>query len=290
MEFKDYYEVLGVPQGADADVIKSSYRRLARKYHPDVSKEKDAEEKFKTINEAYEVLKDTKKRAAYDQLKARGYRPGEDFRPPPNWGQDFDFGNDDNGGFSDFFESLFGRVRANNKPNPEARRARDLRARLAIDLTRAHSGGMERVQIAGKTLEVKIPAGVLPGQQIRLARQAEGGGDVLLEIQYREHAYFTVDGRHVLLVLPITPWEAALGATITVPTLAGSVELKIPAGSESGRKLRLKERGLSSGKEIGDQYVTLLIQTPKAEDVQSKEFYKQMSERFASFSPRRHLS
>lgn len=289
MEFKDYYEVLNVPQGADADVIKSAYRKLARKYHPDVSKEPNAEERFKAVNEAYEVLKDPQKRAAYDQLRARGYQPGEDFRPPPNWGQGFDFGTDDNGGFSDFFESLFGRVRGGARDARAPRSARDLRARIAIDLQRAHTGGSERVQVAGKTLEVKIPAGIQPGQQIRLAKQAPGGGDVLLEIQYREHPYFKVEGRDIVLTLPIAPWEAALGATVTVPTLAGAVDLKIPAGSDTGKKLRLKGRGLPVGGAPGDQYVVLSIQTPAAEDNASREFYKQMGERFAQFDPRRHL-
>jgi curved DNA-binding protein len=289
MQFKDYYEVLGVPPAAAADVIKSSYRRLARKFHPDVSKEKDAEERFKSVNEAYEVLKDAKKRAAYDQLRARGYRPGEEFRPPPNFNQEFDFDGADNGGFSDFFESLFGRMRGGPGAGPAAagaRRPRDTRARLEIDLERAFAGGAERVQIGGKTLEVKIPAGIQPGQHIRLAGQGGGGGDLLLEIHYKAHARFRVEGRDVTITLPVTPWEAALGAAVPVPTLAGVVDLKLPAGSASGKRLRLKGRGLP-GTPTGDQFVELSIATPPADDVSARSFYEDMAKQFKSFDPRR---
>jgi curved DNA-binding protein len=289
MQFKDYYEVLGVPPGADADVIKSSYRRLARKFHPDVSKEKDAEERFKAVNEAYEVLKDSKKRAAYDQLRANGYRPGEEFRPPPNFNQDYDFDGGDAGGFSDFFESLFGRVRGGGPAGAPgaagARRARDMRARLDIDLERAFAGGAERVQVAGKALDVRIPAGIQPGQQIRLAGQAVGGGDLLLEVHYKPHARFKVSARHVSSVVAIAPWEAALGAAIPVPTLGGVVEIKVPAGSSSGKRMRLKGRGMP-GTPPGDQLVELVIATPPAGDAEGRSFYEEMAKRFKEFDPR----
>jgi curved DNA-binding protein len=287
MQFKDYYEVLGVPPGADADVIKSAYRRQARKYHPDVSKEKDAEERFKAVNEAYEVLKDAKKRAAYDQLRARGYRPGEEFRPPPNFGHDFDFDGADAGGFSDFFESLFGRMRGGAPGAGAGRRPRaESRARLEIDLERAYAGGVERVSVGGRTLDVRIPAGVQPGQNIRLAGQGNGGGDLLLEIGYRAHPRFRVDGRDVSVVVPVTPWEAALGGAIAVPTLGGEVEIKVPAGSASGKRLRLKGRGLP-GTTPGDQYVELAIQVPPASDERAIAFYEDMAKRFKGFDPRR---
>ncbi|MFO0040610.1 MAG: DnaJ C-terminal domain-containing protein [Pseudomonadota bacterium] len=288
MQFKDYYEVLGVPPGADADVVKSAYRRQARKFHPDVSKEKDAEERFKAVNEAYEVLKDPKKRAAYDQLRARGYRPGDEFRPPPNFGQDFDvdLGGADAGGFSDFFESLFGRMRGGPAAAGGRRTRADSRARLDIDLERAYAGGVERVAVGGRTLDVKIPAGVQPGQSVRLAGQGSGGGDLLLEIGYRAHPRFRVDGRDITVVVPITPWEAALGASIPVPTLGGEVELRVPAGSASGKRLRLKGRGLP-GATAGDQYVELAVQVPPATDDRATAFYEDMAKRFKGFDPRR---
>lgn len=288
MQFKDYYEVLGVPPGADADVIKSAYRRLARKYHPDVSKEPDAEDKFKAVNEAYEALRDPKRRKAYDQLRARGYRPGEEFHAPPNWNQEqeFDLGDLGGAGFSDFFESLFGRGRPGAGPRGGGpRRARDQVARFEIDLERAFHGGPERVKIGSRTLEVKIPAGIAPGQQIRLAGQAEGGGDLMLEIGYRAHPRYTVEGRDLTVHVALAPWEAAMGATVEVPTLAGQVELKVPAGSEGGRKLRLKGRGLP-GKPAGDQFVVLDVRAPAPTSDEQREAYERLRESFPGWSPR----
>ena len=275
MEFKDYYGILGVePSAGDAE-IKTAYRRLARKYHPDVSKEAGAEDKFKAVNEAYEALRDPAKRKAYDQLRAGGYRPGDQVRPPPGGfhrgpgGQpDFDeifAGGGAGGGFSDFFESLFGRGRPGGGPRgPQA--GGDTRAKLAVPLESVYSGGSVRIGVNGRTLEVRIPKGVKPGQSIRLARQGNNGADLLLEIEYAAHPQFEVDGRNVIHVLPVAPWEAALGATISVPTLGGAVELKIPADSESGRKLRLRGRGLPGGPGAadGDQIVELEILAPRA--------------------------
>jgi len=295
MQFKDYYEVLGVkPDAKDAE-IKSAYRRLARKYHPDVSKESGAEEKFKAVNEAYEALKDASRRKAYDDLRAGGYRAGDEFRgPPPNWQREGNFEHGDAGGedFSDFFESLFGRMGARGARGPH--RGRDLHAQIGIDLETAYRGGSERVNLrdgAGdRTLDIKIPAGIQPGQQIRLAGQgypgANGGqaGDLLLEIGIREDSRFKLEGRNVLLTLPIAPWEAALGATVPVPTLGGDVELRIPAGSDTGRKLRLRGRGWP-GATPGDQIVTLEVHAPKAETDEQKKLYEEMAEEFA-FDPR----
>ncbi len=305
MEFKDYYKVLGVEPGAGEAEIKAAYRRLARKYHPDVSKESGAEEKFKSVNEAYEVLRDTTKRASYDQLRTRGYKPGEEFRPPPDFGQnwnntnnggEFRFDDDGSGaGFSDFFESLFGgRGRAQRPgagPGVGQQQATggDLRAKLLVPLETVLTGGGHRIQIDERVLDVKIPAGVRPGQVIRLAGQGRPGrgraGDLLLEIDYAPHAQFEVDGANVIYTLPLAPWEAALGATVSVPTLAGGVELKIPPNSDSGRKLRLRGRGLPGKPAAGDQIVEVEVRAPKAMTDEQKEFYRKMSKAF-DFDPR----
>ena len=296
MEFKDYYGILGVEPSAGESEIKTAYRRLARKYHPDVSKEAGAEDKFKAVNEAYEALRDPQKRAAYDQLRAGGYRPGDEVRPPPGGfrggpgGQpDFDFdeifaGGGAGGGFSDFFESLFGRGRGNAGAGPRAQPAGDTRAKLAVPLESVYNGGSVRISVGGRTLDVRIPKGVKPGQSIRRARQGSQGGDLLLEIEYAAHPQFEVDGRNVIHVLPVAPWEAALGATISVPTLGGQVELKIPADSESGRKLRLRGRGLpnAGGAAAGDQIVELEILAPRAHSEAQREAYERMRDAFGS--------
>ncbi len=300
MEFKDYYQILGVePSSGDAE-IKTAYRRMARKYHPDVSKEAGAEDRFKAVNEAYEALRDPAKRKAYDQLRSGGYRPGDQVRQPAggfNRGQggggqpDFDeifAGGGAGGGFSDFFESMFGQQRAGGGPRgPQARGPAGggiTRAKLAVPLESVYTGGSVRIGVNGRTLDVGVPKGVKPGQSIRLARQGNGGGDLLLEIEYAANPQFEVDGRNIIHVLPVAPWEAALGATISVPTLGGSVELKIPADSESGRKLRLRGRGLPAGTSgtDGDQIVELEILAPRAQDDAQREAYAQMRDAFGS--------
>jgi len=294
MKFSDYYETLGVSETATSDEIKSAYRKLARKYHPDVSKEKDAEERFKAINEAHEVLKDDAKRKAYDQLKRSGFRSGDDFRPPPDFGQghDFNFGDNDGGSFSEFFESLFGAGGARARRGP-TRRGRDLEARLTVPLETAYAGGTQRVNVSRrdgpKTLDVRIPAGIASGQTIRLAGQGEAGpagsGDLLISIEIAPHRWFELDGRDIVLKLPMAPWEAALGATVEVPTLAGRVSLRIPEGSQSGRKMRLREKGLP-GLPPGDQYVVLEIQTPPASKDTERRSYESMRDAFPDFRPR----
>ena len=297
MQFKDYYGILGVePNAGDAE-IKTAYRRLARKYHPDVSKEPGAEDMFKSVNEAYEALRDPEKREAYDSLRARGYRPGDDVQPPPGGfgagpgGVDFDeifAGGGAGGGFSDLFEQMFGRRAGGGYAGPQPGRGPaqprgDTRARLAVTLETIYRGDSVRVPVMGKTFEVRIPRGIRPGQVVRLPRQGQHGGDLLLEIEYATHPEFEVDGRNVIHTLPIAPWDAALGATVSVATLGGRVELKIPAGSEAGRKLRLRGRGLpgTGGAPDGDQIVELEIQAPVARDRQQIAAYEALRDAFA---------
>lgn len=312
MKFKDYYAILGVPRDASQDDIKRAYRKLARKYHPDVSNETDAEEKFKAVGEAYEVLKDPEKRAAYDGV-GQNWQQGQDFQPPPDWEQRFNFSGGgftdaDLGGFSDFFESLFGR--GGRGPFGDRggfqSKGRDEHAKVTISLEDAFHGSARtltlqspivdaqgRVTTRTRTLNVKIPKGVTEGQRIRLTGQgasvpASGQpGDLYLEVMFHPHPRFRVEGRDIFLELPVTPWEAALGETVTVPTLAGKVELKIPAGSQSGKRLRLKGRGLP-GNPPGDQYATLRIVTPAADTDQAKAFYKRMATEFP-MNPRSEL-
>lgn len=309
MEFKDYYKIMGVSRDASAEEIKRAYRKLARKYHPDVSKEPDAEARFKEINEAYEVLKDPKKRAAYDQLGTR-WKAGEEFRPPPDWNVGgFDFGGFEGGPthFSDFFEALFGGASpfgARRGPRQGFRmRGENEYAKLQISLEEAYRGATRtitlqipepdaqgRLVLRTRTLQVRIPAGVTQGQQIRLAGQGAPGigggpaGDLFLEVELLPHPLFRLEGRDVYLDLPVTPWEAALGATVSVPTLGGTVDMKIPAGSQSGQKLRLRGRGLP-GRSPGDQYVVLQIMTPPAHSEAAKDLYRRMA-REMPFNPR----
>ncbi|MCK7592946.1 DnaJ C-terminal domain-containing protein [Pseudomarimonas salicorniae] len=297
MQFKDYYETLGVKPDATEAEIKSAYRRLARRYHPDVSKEAGAEDKFKAVNEAYEALRDKGKRATYDQLRSRGFRAGEEFRPPPDFGQGFGFDFGDGGpggprgGFSDFFESLFGRGRREDPftsagPGPGAGpgpRPGNETARIEVDLETIYSGGKQRISVHGRVLEVRIPKGILPGQQIRLAGQASGGGDLLLEVVYRPHYQFQTEGREVRVTVPLKPWEAALGAEISVPTLGGPVQLKVPAGSDAGKRLRLRGRGLPStlpGDPAGDQIVVIEVRAPAPESEAQKQAYEKLRQAF----------
>ena len=296
MEFKDYYDTLGVKPDASAAEIKAAYRKLARKFHPDVSKESGAEERFKTVNEAYEVLQDKGKRAAYDQVRAGGYRAGDSFRPPPGWGGDAGPGSGAgaHGDFSDFFESLFGQ-QPGGRSGARSRRGRDLQAHIEIDLATAFAGGKTRVAMQDgsheRVLEVRIPSGIAPGQVIRLAGQGHPGsggqpsGDLLLEVGVRDDARFQLDGRDIRASLPVAPWEAALGATVPVSTLAGTVEIKVPAGSQSGRRLRLKGRGMP-GHPPGDQIVELAIRTPAAGDADARKAYEAFEQAFAGFDPR----
>ncbi|MGR8921156.1 MAG: DnaJ C-terminal domain-containing protein [Gammaproteobacteria bacterium] len=307
MRYKDYYDVLGVARDASADDIKRAYRRLARKYHPDVSQEADAEEHFKEVQEAYEVLRDPDKREAYNRLGSR-WREGDDFSPPPDWDPEFSFhsgGFRDQHDFSDFFSSIFGGG-AGRAERGFRMRGEDRSVRVAITLEDAYAGATrqfnfsipeidERGEVfeAVKSVKVTIPRGIVAGQRIRLAGQGGSGygggpaGDLFLEVAFAPHRRFRAEGRDVYLDLPVTPWEAALGARVTVPTLGGRVELSIPPGSRSGNRLRLKGKGLP-GQPDGDQYVSLAIVTPPATDDARRAFYRRMAEEMP-FDPRAEL-
>ena len=292
MRFRDYYETLGVARGAAQDDIKRAYRRLARKYHPDVSTESDAEARFKEVGEAYEVLKDPEKRAAYDRF-GKDWKHGQEFRPPPGWERQFDFrggGFSGDSGFSDFFETLFGRGGFAGARGPMRARGGDQSVRVEIPLDDAYRGATRTITVGGRTLSVRIPKGVMEGQRIRLGGQGGAGagggpaGDLYLTVGHAAHPLFRAEGRDVHLRLPVTPWEAALGATVAVPTLGGKVDLKVPRGSRAGRTLRLKGRGLP-GRPNGDQYVTLEIVTPPADSPEAESLYRKMAETMR-FDPR----
>jgi len=312
MKFKDYYDILGVGREATQDEIKRAYRKLARKYHPDVSQEPDAEERFKELGEAYAVLKDPEKRAAYDQLGSQ-WQAGQDFRPPPGWDAGFEFrggfGEADTSAFSDFFESLFGRGAAPGAGRARARfhaRGEDHHARILVDLEDSFAGATRTIGLhvpevtpdghvttREHTLNVRIPKGIQEGQQIRLAGQGGPGlgdappGDLYLKVEFRPHPFYRVDGRDVYLDLPVAPWEAALGARVKVPTPSGVVELTVPAGSSSGRKLRLKGKGIPAS-QAGDFYVVLQVVVPEAKSEEAKALYHDMQQKLA-FNPRAKL-
>ena len=324
MKFKDYYRTLGVARDASADDIKQAYRKLARKYHPDVSKEKEAEARFKEIGEAGEVLRDPEKRAAYDtagsqweRQRAAGAEP--DFQPPPGWDAGFEFsgsGRSDAPGepfggqdHSDFFEALFGRAARGGararRPDPHMQ-GQDHHAKILIDLADAYRGAQRSISLRmpaldamghgvmrERTLDVNIPKGIREGQQLRLAGQGGPGlgegpaGDLYLEIAFNSHRLYRVDGRDVVADLPLAPWEAALGASVKVPLPDGSVELTIPPGSASGRKLRLKGKGIP-GNPAGDLYVVVAIALPPSDDPKAKAAYQAFAAAF-DFNPRAHL-
>ena len=314
MEFKDYYQIMGVERDASQDEIKRAYRKLARKFHPDVSKASDAESRFKEVGEAYEVLKDPEKRAAYDQLGAN-WKAGQEFHPPPDWDAGFEFRGGgftagDASAFSDFFESLFGEHMAAGFGGSGARRSQahgeDHHAKVLIDLDDALHGATRTITLhtpvvdkqghvstSERRLNVRIPKGVKPGQHIRLANQGSPGamggrhGDLYLEIEFRPHPLYRIDGRDLYLNLPVAPWEAALGASGKTPTPSGIIDLKVPPGSAGGLKLRLKGRGIP-GSPPGDLYVMLQVALPAADTAQAKEAYRSMAQQFA-FNPRSGL-
>ena len=323
MEFKDYYTVMGLARTAAPEDIKRSYRKLSRKYHPDVSKEKDADARFKELGEAYDVLKDPEKRSAYDQLGAN-WKEGQEFRPPPDWnagaehaggqnGAQWGFSSAGAGNRSDFFESLFRQgfsessARSGSQPNRFSSAGEDRHAKIQIDLEDAYSGASRTINLRVPEMSdqghvvprehqitFSIPKGVRAGQHIRLAGQGAPGmgegapGDLYLDVEFKPHLLFRVDRHDVYLDLPIAPWEAALGADVEAPTPTGRVEVTVPPGSAAGRKLRLKGRGLP-GSTPGDFYFVLQIAIPAADTNSARSFYKDMATQFNSFSPRAKL-
>lgn len=313
MEFKDYYKTLGVSRDATAEEIKKAYRRLARKYHPDVSKETDAEQKMKEVNEANAVLSDPEKRAAYDQLgQGRGFQPGSDFQPPPGWDSGFEFrGQGSNGAqaadFSDFFAELFGKqMGAGARQAHQPMRGEDHHAKIMLDLEDTYHGATRsltlrmpkldsqgRTVLADHTLNVRIPRGVHAGQVIRLAGQGgpghsgEAAGDLFLEVHFKPHNRYRIENKDIYATLPVAPWEAALGATVKIPVPDGQVEVRVPENSQSGRKLRLKGRGIPAATP-GDLYLVLEVVLPPATTPKEREFYQTMAQELA-FNPRQNL-
>lgn len=313
MEFKDYYQTLGVPRTATSDELKKRYRALARKFHPDVSKEPNAEARMKEVNEAYAVLSDPEKRAAYDKI-GQGYEPGQEFRPPPDWDSGFEFsgqgfspGNATD--FSDFFAEIFGRMggarqAARGGHGRFASHGEDHHAKVVIDIEDAWRGATRqitlrvpslepdgRVSLTTRTLNVRIPQGVKDGQMIRLGGQGTPGvaggqaGDLYLEVHFRPQSRFRVDGRDLHLILPIAPWEAALGATIEIGLPAGNaVKVRIPEGAQSGRQLKVKGKGIP-GKPPGDLYLEIRVVVPEARSPQARKIYEAMARELA-FDPR----
>jgi curved DNA-binding protein len=325
MEYKDYYKVMGVERSATPEEIKKAHRKLARKYHPDVSKEKDAEARFKEIAEAYEVLKDPEKRTAYDRLGAN-WQAGQDFQPPPGWERQ---GAQSGGGFqgqgfedipgfdqNDFFDSLFrgrgGRGAGGPQGGQRTRgsfdmHGQDQHAKIQISIDDSYNGAARtlqlripqetpdsRVQMQERSIEFSIPKGIRAGQHIRLAGQGGPGmgngsaGDLYLDVEFLPHTRYRAEGFDVYMDLPVSPWEAALGAEVEAPTPTGDVEIKIPAGSASGRKLRLKGRGLP-GKTPGDFYFVLKLSLPAADTEAQRKAYEDMAGAFKAFDPRAAL-
>jgi curved DNA-binding protein len=297
MKYKDYYKTLGVEKSASADDIKKAYRKLAHKYHPDVSKEADAEAKFKEVGEAYDTLKSPEKRAAYDRLG--DYQPGQDFRPPPGWSEEFGGAREfsDDADLSDFLETLMGgRFHRGAQRAPMAMPGEDYDVAARLTLEQAASGTEIEVRLsapevdehgrlhhAARTLKVRVPKGVTQGERLRVpgkgGKGINGGrdGDLYLNITLAHHRLFRVDGHDLFIDLPLAPWEAVLGAAVEVPTLAGRVRLKVPPGTQAGSQLRLTGRGLPKrGEGAGDLYAIAQIAVPPAPGERERALYEQL--------------
>jgi len=323
--YRDYYEILGIKRSAGQDEVQRAYRKLARKYHPDVSKASNAEDKFKEINEAYEVLKDPEKRKMYDQL-GPNWRSGQDFRPPPGWETQYDFGRGGAhhaesqwggaGGFSDFFESLFGgtgfrQARGGGAPGGAGHGAvwrqagADHDTTIRISLEEAFHGGTKpivlqsqlinpngQLEVQERRYDVKIPLGILPGQRIRLTGQGGEGtgggpkGDLYLKVEIEPQPVFTLKGRDLHMEAPVSPWEAVLGSEVRLSTLTGNIDLKIPPGTQSGQKLRLRGKGMPNPKgAAGDLYVTVVVKVPTHPSGKERELFEELR-KSSGFNPR----
>jgi curved DNA-binding protein len=309
MKYKDYYAMLGVKRDAGADDIKNAYRRLARKYHPDVSKEKDAEEKFKEMAEAYETLKDPEKRAAYDQLGS--HAAGQEFRPPPDWEQQFAQrgGSFEDIDLSDLFAAFGGRAgRERGETAAGPRRGHDYEAGVQISFDQAFKGTEISLEMNGlewdengngrrvpRTISVRIPRGVGSGEKLRVPSKGGPGfrggppGDLYLDIDVQEHPLYRVTGQDIYVDLPLAPWEAVLGTSVSLPTPAGKVSLKVPAGTRSGQQLRLGGRGLARGSGTpGHLFAIVRIEVPTVVDDAQRELYRKLAEQ-STFNPRAHM-
>lgn len=311
VQYKDYYKIMGLGRDASQDDIKKAYRRLARKYHPDVNDSPDSEQLFKELGEAYAVLKNPEKRAAYDELGA-SWKAGQEFRPPPDWDAGFEFSGQGDGGpgaFSDFFEELFGGGAGRGFAGSGAQfdaHGQDHHAKVLINLEDAYNGATRSISLRTpevdpgghvttkeRQLNIKIPKGVRKGQRIRLAGQGSPGagggraGDLYLDIDFEPHPHYRVDGRDVYLDLPLTPWEAALGTSIQVPTPDGGINLTIPPATRNGRKLRLRNRGIP-GNPAGHMYVIAQLTLPPADNETAKELYRKMRDQMP-YNPREHI-
>lgn len=305
MKYKDYYKILGVERSAGEDEIKKAYRRLARKYHPDVSKEANAKEKFQEASEAYETLRDKEKRAAYDSLGS-GFRPGQDFRPPPDWFDRFGAGRGEDLGsvdLSDLFESLgaFGRATGFGRRGgrgekfggrPMAFPGEDYEVPVRLTLEEAYRGAERAVQLDGRSFTARIPRGATDGQRLRLRGKGGPGlnggppGDLYLQIHLEPHPLFRASGHDLDLDVPLAPWEAALGAQIEIPTMEGRVTVKVPPGSKAGQKLRLAGKGLPKpGGGAGDLYAVLGIAVPASLTPREKQLFEELREA-SRFDPR----
>ena len=311
MDFKDYYQLLGVSEDSDSKDIKTAYRKLARKYHPDMNPDPGAEDKFKEVAEAYEVLKDAGRRAEYDELRQHGNRQGAGFEPPPNWQRSGDFSDAGStrfeGDFSDFFNSMFrgGATEADQQPKGSRGQDAEIEMPIFLEETVTETSKLVEYQIpvyengqvkdVKKSLKVKIPVGIVDGERVRLKGQGGYGqgdgphGDLYLHIRLVPHPLFDVEGHNLVITVPLAPWEAALGTKVTVPTLTGKIHLTIAPNSQAGTRLRIKGKGMKTKTGIGDMFALLKVVVPASANDEVKALWQSLSEK-VEFDPRAQWS